>query len=260
MPAPSERLFSAGRSEAAEEAFKAETVGLVEHSAFVEKRQTVEQRVLQQQLEAKRKAESAALARREEKRRKQTEQRRKQSKLTFDVDDEEEEEEEEQQQQQQGQEEEQKRAESGAAAGEHDAAPAAAKRPRLGKCPDVPTDFLPDRDREAEEARLRAQLKEEYLLEVARVKAEPLDITYSYWDGGGHRRCVTVTKGASIGEFLSACLAQLAPEFRALRAARVEHLMCVWRGRFQARPVSRDHGGRYLTRLLTPLAGTSRRT
>ena len=36
------------------------------------------------------------------------------------------------------------------------------------------------------------------------VKNEPLEITYSYWDGTGHRRKVAVRKGDTIADFLRA--------------------------------------------------------
>lgn len=51
-----------------------------------------------------------------------------------------------------------------------------------------------------------------------RARAEPLEIIYSYWDGAGHRRKVTVKKGDTIGQFLRAVRDQLAPEFREMRA------------------------------------------
>ena len=83
---------------------------------------------------------------------------------------------------------------------------------------------------------------------------EPLQITYSYWDGTGHRRviqvCATcmpciicstntavssspdttflqVRKGDTIGAFLRAVQQQLAPEFREVRTASVENLLYV---------------------------------
>ena len=37
------------------------------------------------------------------------------------------------------------------------------------------------------------------------IKNEPLEITFSYWDGSGHRRKVVVKKGDSINDFLKAC-------------------------------------------------------
>ncbi len=49
------------------------------------------------------------------------------------------------------------------------------------------------------------------------VKNEPLQITYSYWDGTGHRRKVVVRKGDTISQFLKAVKLQLSEEFRELR-------------------------------------------
>ena len=47
---------------------------------------------------------------------------------------------------------------------------------------------------------------------VQLIKNEPLEITYSYWDGTGHRRKVVVKKGDTIADFLKACRDQvLAP-------------------------------------------------
>nr|CAB3457710.1 unnamed protein product [Digitaria exilis] len=56
---------------------------------------------------------------------------------------------------------------------------------------------------------------------------EPLSITYSYWDGTGHRRAIQVRKGDTIGEFLRAVQQQLAPEFREVRTTSVENLLYV---------------------------------
>lgn len=49
------------------------------------------------------------------------------------------------------------------------------------------------------------------------MKNEPLPVTYSYWDGTGHRRKVVVRKGDTIAQFLKAVKLQLAEEFRELR-------------------------------------------
>ena len=98
------------------------------------------------------------------------------------------------------------------------AAPAAAPGARgFGKDPTVRSDFLPDREREREEEALREQLKSEWLAQQAAIKAEPLEITYSYYNGTGHRRSVTVTKGATVGQFLQAVYEQLAKEFREMK-------------------------------------------
>ena len=56
---------------------------------------------------------------------------------------------------------------------------------------------------------------------------EPLQITYSYWDGAGHRRVLQVRKGDSIGEFLRAVQQQLATEFREVRTSAVENMIYI---------------------------------
>ena len=66
---------------------------------------------------------------------------------------------------------------------------------------------------------LREKLKQEYALRQAAIKAEPLEITYSYYNGTGHRRTVTVRKGDTIGQFLKAVIEQLKGHFRELRCA-----------------------------------------
>jgi protein FAM50 len=69
---------------------------------------------------------------------------------------------------------------------------AAAKKPR--KDPAVDTSFLPDREREQRLVAEREKLRAEWLETQEKVKGEPLEITYSYWDGSGHRRIIRVTK------------------------------------------------------------------
>lgn len=124
----------------------------------------------------------------------------------------------------------------GAGAAAAGGADPAAKRPRLalggvvggvGKDPSVNTSFLPDRAREAAEAAERARLREEWLAQQAALKAQPLQVTYSYWDGSGHRRSVTIRQGDTIGAFLRAVREQLAPEFRELKSASVDGMLYV---------------------------------
>ncbi|CAG7866642.1 unnamed protein product [Brassica rapa] len=95
---------------------------------------------------------------------------------------------------------------------------------KLGKDPSVETNFLPDSEREAEEQAERERLKKQWTREQEQIKNEPLQITYSYWDGTGHRR---VRKGDPIGNFLRAVQQQLAPDFREIRTASVENLLYV---------------------------------
>ncbi|ESQ46006.1 hypothetical protein EUTSA_v10000232mg [Eutrema salsugineum] len=98
---------------------------------------------------------------------------------------------------------------------------------KLGKDPSVETNFLPDSEREAEEQAERERLKKQWLREQEQIKNEPLQITYSYWDGTGHRRVIQVRKGDAIGNFLRAVQQQLAPDFREIRTTSVENLLYV---------------------------------
>ncbi|XP_058410025.1 protein FAM50B [Diceros bicornis minor] len=114
---------------------------------------------------------------------------------------------------------------------------AAAERPKpgevsgrkkhLGKNPDVDTSFLPDREREEEENRLREELRREWEARRETVKREEMEVTFSYWDGSGHRRTVRIHKGGTVQQFLKKALQGLRKDFRELRAAGVEQLMYV---------------------------------
>jgi protein FAM50 len=260
------KQFGSSKAEAYEAAFKSETVGLVTREEFMAKRNTIAQRLQEEEAREKAAAEAAAAADKERRKREKAKAKAR-AKLSFLGGDDDEDEEEEAAEgaveeeagrgaagaggsggdgaggsggdnntagpsdEQQQQEQHLDRAASGAAAGP--SAPPAAKRPKIGKDPSVRTDFLPDRDREAYEEELRAKLKREWLAQQEAVKNEPLEVTYSYWDGSGHRRKVTVRKGDSIGAFLKAAREQLAPEFRELRALGADALMyikvgCVW--------------------------------
>jgi protein FAM50 len=57
----------------------------------------------------------------------------------------------------------------------------------------VDTSFLPDREREEEERREREKLRQEWLQQQEKIKDEDIEVTYSYWDGTGHRRSVMVS-------------------------------------------------------------------
>ncbi|VDO05007.1 unnamed protein product [Rodentolepis nana] len=101
------------------------------------------------------------------------------------------------------------------------------KRRRLGKNPDVDTSFLPDIDRDEEEKQLREELRREWHAKQAAIKEEEINITYSYWDGSGHRRQVKMKKGHSIHLFLHRCLEQLRKDFSELRAASADQMMYI---------------------------------
>jgi len=67
-----------------------------------------------------------------------------------------------------------------------------AKRPKTRKNPTVDTSFLPDREREEQERKEREILRQEWLTKQEELKAEEVEVTYSYWDGSGHRKSVRV--------------------------------------------------------------------
>ncbi|CAJ0927822.1 16077_t:CDS:2 [Entrophospora sp. SA101] len=52
---------------------------------------------------------------------------------------------------------------------------------------------------------------------------DKINITYSYWDGTGHRKTVTCKKGDSISAFLEKCRQQ----FHELRGVSVDNLLYV---------------------------------
>ena len=101
------------------------------------------------------------------------------------------------------------------------------KKKRFGMNPDVNTKFLPDRDRDDEENRLREQLRQTWETKQKTIKEEEVEITYSYWDGSGHRKTIFVKKGNSVYQFLCKVLEAIRPEFPELKVATADQLMFV---------------------------------
>ncbi|KAL8280418.1 hypothetical protein RQP46_007066 [Phenoliferia psychrophenolica] len=97
------------------------------------------------------------------------------------------------------------------------------KKAKLGKNPAVDTYFLPDREREMAEVKEREALRTKWLRMQEEMKKEDIEITYSYWDGNGHRKEVTCTKGDTIAVFLEKCRQQ----FPELRSVSVDNLMYI---------------------------------
>ena len=197
--------FGKGRSEVLEQAFKTQTVGLVSREEFLEKRQRVEQKEAERKEEEIRLKRETELARQGEKAKQKVV--KKKNALSFAMEEEEGEEEEEEDDRSRGS--------------------SYPKLATMGKDPSVETDFLPDKDREKEEEMLRAELEKEWLLKQEAIKAEPLTITYSYWNGAGHRRQLTVKKGDTISTFLRAAAQQLATQFREMKAVSSSGLMYI---------------------------------
>ncbi|XP_029169511.1 protein FAM50 homolog [Nylanderia fulva] len=98
---------------------------------------------------------------------------------------------------------------------------------KIKKNPDVDTSFLPDREREEEENKLREELRQEWATKQNALKEEEIEITFSYWDGSGHRRSVIMKKGNSIYQLLQRCLEVLRREFSELKTVMADQLMYV---------------------------------
>jgi protein FAM50 len=54
------------------------------------------------------------------------------------------------------------------------------------------------------------------------LKNEEIQITFSFWDGSGHRRMLTMKKGKTIYQFLQKALEDLRSDFLELRSARFQ--------------------------------------
>eukprot|EP00252_Welwitschia_mirabilis_P023981 TRINITY_DN693_c0_g1_i1.p1 TRINITY_DN693_c0_g1~~TRINITY_DN693_c0_g1_i1.p1 ORF type:complete len:292 (-),score=66.58 TRINITY_DN693_c0_g1_i1:696-1571(-) len=192
--------FGSSTSEILENAFRKETVGLVTREQYVEKRVNIRSKVEEEEKEKLQKLQQEEEELEKQKRKKR--RAKAPARLSF-VDDMEDTDE------------------------DSEAADNIVKKSKLGKDPTVETSFLPDREREAEEQKERERLRQQWLEEQKRIKNEPLEITYSYWDGAGHRRVIQVRKGDTIADFLRAVQQQLASEFREIRTASVENLLYV---------------------------------
>mmetsp|Transcript_26674 Transcript_26674/g.36742 ORF Transcript_26674/g.36742 Transcript_26674/m.36742 type:complete len:356 (-) Transcript_26674:61-1128(-) len=98
---------------------------------------------------------------------------------------------------------------------------------KIFKDPSVDTSFLPDRDRDRLLAEQKELLKQEWLAVQEKTKNELLEVVYSYWDGSGHRKSITVKKGCTVGRFLELVKQQIAPEFSEVRSSSAEDFLYV---------------------------------
>eukprot|EP00467_Chlorarachnion_reptans_P023946 CAMPEP_0114514030 /NCGR_PEP_ID=MMETSP0109-20121206/15920_1 /TAXON_ID=29199 /ORGANISM="Chlorarachnion reptans, Strain CCCM449" /LENGTH=319 /DNA_ID=CAMNT_0001694011 /DNA_START=60 /DNA_END=1019 /DNA_ORIENTATION=- len=179
-------------STAVEDRFKKSTVGLVSAKDFKMKRQ-----LAAQALENEQRIRERAMKKIRKKRKK--ERKKALASLSFDVDEEE---------------------------AEVTSKNSPTKK-KSKKCPFVDTSFLPDKTREDEEQKLRDKLKQEWQSKQDQMKKEVIEVTYSYWDGTGHRRMIQVPKGLTIVKFLERCRRDLCDEFHELRGVSPENLMYI---------------------------------
>lgn len=95
------------------------------------------------------------------------------------------------------------------------------------KDPTIDTSFLPDKQREEELQAERIRLEKEWKERQIEIQKEKLEITYSYWDGSGHRRTCTMAKGSSVGDFLESVRKSLCGEFKELSTVASDALLYV---------------------------------
>jgi len=184
-----------------EDSLKNSTVGLVKLEEFQQRRKELEE---QQLREAARTNELKDEARKKKKRKKVAK-----ATLSFALDDEEDEDGD-------------SREGSSKEKDDEDGTPPT-KRSRSHKNPHVDTSFLPDREREEAERKEREQLRLEWLTKQEQLKKEDIEITYSFWDGSGHRKSVMCKKGDEVVTFLEKCRQQ----FPELRGVSVDNLMYI---------------------------------
>ncbi|GBN86257.1 Protein FAM50, partial [Araneus ventricosus] len=216
----------AAHYDAVEQQLKSSTIGLVTLDEMKAKQEDV---VKERERQLAQKQHEKELQRQKEMREKQEakeRQKRQIASLSFRLDDDEEEEDEEEETQQQQEDENSSDASEGKDSSQESDEPVLKKK-KIFKNPDVDTSFLPDREREEEERKLREELRQEWVQKQEKLKNEEIEITFSYWDGSGHRRSVKMKKGHSIYQFLLKCLEVLRKEFHELRAVTGDQLMYV---------------------------------
>ncbi|KZT68139.1 XAP5-domain-containing protein [Daedalea quercina L-15889] len=188
---PSSNRF-VGQNDSMEDTLKKSTVGLVKLEEFQQRRKDLE--------EAKAREAARTSELKDEQKKAKKRKKAAKSTLSFAMDD-----------------------EAGEGEGDADSEEQPMKRAKSRKNPNVDTSFLPDREREEAERRQREELRQEWLRKQEEMKQEEIEITYSYWDGSGHRKSVKCKKGDDIATFLEKCRQQ----FPELRGVSVDNLMYV---------------------------------
>ncbi|XP_055389092.1 protein FAM50A-like [Condylostylus longicornis] len=210
--------YQGSTTEALEESFRQQTVGLVSADAFREARRKLEE-LRHQQEKAIEEKESDIPTRLKK-------QKAATSKLSFQVEDEEEEEE------AVGNEvkNEDSKSESENLEGDDSSLSSSCALPKkkyFGKDPTVNTSFLADVERDEKIRQEKEKLIKNYYEELEKEKHDMLEVTYSYWDGNGHRRSIHIEKGKTIGQFITECRKTLEKDFPELKSVSNENLLYV---------------------------------
>ncbi|KAG5669083.1 hypothetical protein PVAND_016982 [Polypedilum vanderplanki] len=199
----------ASHIDAVEMQLKVSTVGLVTLDEMRAKQETIVQERERKLAQKEKDKHSEKLKVLEAKEAEKSKQRKQIQALSFNLDEDEEDEE--------------SKEDSGSDWKEHEPV-----KKKIKKNPNVDTSFLPDREREEAENKLREQLRQEWTEKQRALKDEDIEITFSYWDGSGHRRAIKMKKGHSIYQFLQKSLDEiLRKEFPELKTVSADQLMYV---------------------------------
>lgn len=106
-----------------------------------------------------------------------------------------------------------------------------APRKRIGKDPTANTSFLADKDRDERLRQETASRDADHAQRSFVEMKEDFELNYSYWDGSGLRKKVTIKKGSSVETIMSACRLQLLHEVPELRAVSPSSLLLVVQGK-----------------------------
>lgn len=188
---------------AVEQQLKTSTIGLVTLTEMKAKQENIvkerERKLAQKEREKEQEKERALAAKQAEK----NKQKRQIQALSFNLDEDENEDEDEDEDENENENEN----EAKASDDEVIEIPVESKNKpvikKIKKNPDVDTSFLPDREREEEENRLREELRQEWARKQNALKEEEIEITFSYWDGSGHRRSVVMKKGKYLNKLFT---------------------------------------------------------
>nr|CAD7400082.1 unnamed protein product [Timema cristinae] len=205
----------AAHYDAVEQQLKSSTIGLVTLDEMKAKQENIvkerERKLAQKQLEKEQEKLRILEAKQAEKNR----QKKQIQALSFTID-------EDEQDSEDGEEDEDKEKSSSETEQDtsksHSETEPPSKKKKIRKNPDVDTSFLPDHI---------FFVFQEWAGKQSSLKEEEIEITFSYWDGSGHRKTVRMKKGNSIYQFLQRCLELLRKEFSELKTVTADQLMYV---------------------------------
>jgi len=101
------------------------------------------------------------------------------------------------------------------------------KKPCIGKNPDVPTDFLPDQQRDLEQKRLTENFRRRYEEQKALTLKETIKVSFSYFECFKVEKSGCFVKGTSVLQFLEFAKKQFKEEYPFLEKIPADNLVCI---------------------------------